>query len=57
MAFDLAWFANPIFGNGDYQESMKRNVNKPGEIQRLPQFSDEEKMALKGTHTLLLEYS
>lgn len=38
------WFANPIFGNGDYPDIMKSTVNDG----RLPMFTSEEKKMLKG---------
>lgn len=50
--FNLGWFANPIFGTGDYPAVMKdyitdksRKLNLPP---RLPTFSDEEKQKIKG---------
>lgn len=48
MAFDLDWFANPIFGDGDYPTQMKSIVNKNNTIQRLPSFSEKEKESLRG---------
>lgn len=48
MAFDLDWFANPIFGDGDYPTQMKSIVNKHNTIQRLPSFSEKEKESLRG---------
>lgn len=46
MAFDFDWFANPIFGDGDYPIEMKSTINLVSK--RLPSFSEEEKKLLKG---------
>ncbi|KAM3612887.1 uncharacterized protein V6R79_016390 [Siganus canaliculatus] len=40
----LGWFANPIFGDGDYPVSLK---TKHGDL--LPNFSPEEKLWVQGT--------
>ena len=52
--FSLGWWANPIFGNGDYPDVMKWQIgNKSLEqglgASRLPTFTDEETMLNKGT--------
>lgn len=51
--FFLGWFANPIFGNGDYPDIMKWQIgNKSLERglskSRLPEFTEDEKKLLKG---------
>ncbi|VDI62105.1 lactase-phlorizin hydrolase, partial [Mytilus galloprovincialis] len=48
-AFYFDWFANPIFGNGDYPDIMKSTVNDS----RLPMFTSEEKKMLKGSADFL----
>nr|AJE75668.1 putative glycosyl hydrolase [Chrysomela lapponica] len=53
MQFDLGWYANPIF-NGDYPEIMKsrianRSKGEGRDVSRLPEFTDEEKIALNGS--------
>ena len=56
MQFKLGWFANPIFGDGDYPEVMRVDVAQKSQAQglsksRLPEFTDEEKRLNKGkTH-------
>jgi len=54
MQFKLGWFANPIYGTGDYPEIMKTRVSaksKAGGLNksRLPAFTDREKVLNKGT--------
>ena len=56
--FSLGWWANPIFGNGDYPDVMKWQIcNKSFEQGfddcRLPVFADEEKMILKGFYSFI----
>ncbi|CAH1116870.1 unnamed protein product [Phaedon cochleariae] len=51
--FELGWFANPVF-NGDYPEIMKsriaaRSRAEGRETSRLPEFTEAEKIALKGS--------
>jgi len=51
--FGLGWFANPIFGNGDYPDVMKWQVNNKSMEQgltnsRLPEFTQAEKASIKG---------
>lgn len=43
MEFELGWYADPLYF-GDYPESMRLTVGE-----RLPQFTDEEKIELKGS--------
>mmetsp|Transcript_60899 Transcript_60899/g.178023 ORF Transcript_60899/g.178023 Transcript_60899/m.178023 type:complete len:514 (-) Transcript_60899:101-1642(-) len=43
LDWQLGWFADPIW-KGDYPESMKRKCGD-----RLPSFTDEEKLLIKGT--------
>ncbi|XP_033990469.1 lactase-phlorizin hydrolase-like [Trematomus bernacchii] len=54
LQFQLGWFAHPIFKNGDYPDAMKWQVGNKSELQglketRLPSFTEEEKMFIKGT--------
>jgi beta-glucosidase/6-phospho-beta-glucosidase/beta-galactosidase len=44
LIFNLNWFGNPIFVNGDYPDLMKQIVGA-----RLPQFTDDQKQMLKGS--------
>ncbi|CAH1236395.1 unnamed protein product [Diabrotica balteata] len=53
LHFELGWYANPVF-NGDYPEIMKSRIAArsaaEGRAQsRLPEFTDAEKTALKGS--------
>ena len=53
MQFDLGWFANPIYGDGDYPEVMKRQIAMKSQQQglyqsRLPEFTEAEKKNIKG---------
>ncbi|XP_038072995.1 lactase-phlorizin hydrolase-like [Patiria miniata] len=54
LRFNLGWFANPIFKNGDYPEIMKTEIGAKSAYQgfsqsRLPPFTDMEKEFIKGT--------
>jgi len=47
LQFKLGWFANPIFGNGDYPAVMRYMVDKKSKAEgrnesRLPRFTEEE---------------
>ncbi|KAM9319853.1 klotho [Gastrophryne carolinensis] len=44
LHFVLGWFANPIFLDGDYPQSMKQNLSS-----LLPEFTEKEKQLNKGT--------
>ena len=53
MQFDLGWFANPIFGSGDYPQVMRDMVATKSALQgypqsRLPEFTEEEIEYIKG---------
>ena len=53
--FSLGWWANPIFGDGDYPDVMKWQVGNKSLEQglnrsRLPEFTDTQKRLLKGTN-------
>ncbi|KAL4223031.1 hypothetical protein ACF0H5_016509 [Mactra antiquata] len=55
LQFKLGWFANPIYGNGDYPAEMKHSVAKKSRDQglsksRLPEFTEEEKKMNKGAN-------
>ena len=50
--FNLGWFANPIYGNGDYPDIMRWQVGNKSLAQgsmmsRLPEFTEEEKKMVK----------
>uniref|UniRef100_A0A8D0L9K5 Cytosolic beta-glucosidase n=1 Tax=Sphenodon punctatus TaxID=8508 RepID=A0A8D0L9K5_SPHPU len=54
MAFCLDWFARPIFIDGDYPAIMSSQISAMSKKQgyqssRLPEFTEEEKMLIKGT--------
>lgn len=53
MQFDLGWFANPIYGNGDYPDVMKKQIARKSmenglPRSRLPEFTPEEIERNKG---------
>lgn len=55
MQFKLGWFANPIFGDGDYPLVMRENVASKSQAQgfntsRLPEFTPAEKVLNKGKY-------
>jgi len=58
IEFKLGWFANPILVNGDYPEVMKNYVAAKSameglSVSRLPAFTTEEKLWIKGTFDYL----
>ena len=53
LQFKLGWFANPIFGNGDYPAVVKQTVGMKSRaenrnVSRLPEFTESEKIMNKG---------
>lgn len=53
LQFKLGWFANPIYGNGDYPAVMRQYVARKSReenrtVSRLPVFSPEEIEMNKG---------
>ena len=52
MQCKFGWFANPVFGSGDYPQVMKDVLAKKckamGRESTLPEFTEEEKKNLKG---------
>ncbi|KAF2013958.1 glycoside hydrolase family 1 protein [Aaosphaeria arxii CBS 175.79] len=42
--FEIAWYADPIYGSGDYPQSMRDQLGD-----RLPTFTEEEKELVKGS--------
>ncbi|KAK3934173.1 putative beta-glucosidase [Diplogelasinospora grovesii] len=42
--FEIAWFADPLYGSGDYPASMRQQLGD-----RLPTFTEEEKRLVKGS--------
>ncbi|XP_046546595.1 lactase-phlorizin hydrolase-like [Haliotis rubra] len=55
MHMFLGWFANPVYGNGDYPDVMKRRIAAVSAAQgltqsRLPAFTEEQKAFIKGTY-------
>ncbi|XP_017770833.1 PREDICTED: myrosinase 1-like isoform X2 [Nicrophorus vespilloides] len=58
LQFNFGWFANPIFGSGDYPEVMKKFVGRRSSFEgfkqsRLPTFSKEELDEIKGSADFL----
>ncbi|OWF36934.1 Lactase-phlorizin hydrolase [Mizuhopecten yessoensis] len=54
MEFRLGWFAEPIFGSGDYPNVMKTRVAEASRAQnlsrsRLPEFTAGQRSMVKGT--------
>ncbi|XP_069487983.1 cytosolic beta-glucosidase-like isoform X2 [Ambystoma mexicanum] len=54
LAFNLGWFAHPVFINGDYPPLMKSQISSKSKQQgfmdsRLPEFTDEEMKMIQGT--------
>lgn len=53
LQFKLGWFANPIYGNGDYPAVMRSTVDRKSQQEgrtesRLPRFTEEEKRMNRG---------
>ena len=53
--FSVGWWANPIFGDGDYPDVMKWQIGNKSLEQglnssRLPEFTDTQRRLLKGTN-------
>ena len=53
--FRLGWFANPIFGDGNYPSAMRSRIDTRSKAEnlsesRLPRFTDEEKKIIKGSN-------
>lgn len=44
LEFEIAWFADPIYGSGDYPSSMRAQLGS-----RLPTFTPEEKELVRGS--------
>ena len=44
LQFEIAWFADPVYGSGDYPPCMRKQLGD-----RLPYFTDEEKALVKGS--------
>ncbi|XP_052245872.1 lactase/phlorizin hydrolase-like isoform X2 [Dreissena polymorpha] len=57
LEFQLGWFANPIFVDGDYPDVMRDYIDMKGKDSsgnsRLPHFTSEEKQAIKGSADFL----
>lgn len=55
MQFNIGWFANPIFRDGDYPQVMRdkigdKTMGTAFAISRLPILSADEKSIIKGKH-------
>ncbi|XP_052799795.1 lactase/phlorizin hydrolase-like [Mya arenaria] len=55
LQFKLGWFANPIYGNGDYPAVMRYTVDRKSRKEgrnesRLPRFTEEEIKMNKGSY-------
>ena len=60
--FRLGWFANPIFGNGDYPAVMRSQIDSRSKAEnlsesRLPKFTDDEKQVIKGLYKSMRFYN
>lgn len=56
LAFRTGWFAEPIFGNGDYPQAMKDIIARKSAAQgftssRLPTFTAAEKAYVRGRYS------
>ena len=52
--FHLGWFANPVFGDGDYPDVMRSRIDERSKAMglatsRLPYFTPEDKQSINGT--------
>ncbi|XP_027025027.2 cytosolic beta-glucosidase isoform X1 [Tachysurus fulvidraco] len=62
MDFNLGWFACPVFGTGDYPESMRSRIEAQNiklgftVVQRLPKFSEDEPSPLGTADFFALNY-
>ena len=61
IQFELGWFANPIFVNGDYPQVMKDQVARKRQLEgrntsRLPEFTDAEKARIVGKMATIYFY-
>ena len=59
LQFILGWFAEPIYGTGNYPEIMRSRIAKRSNLQvseksRLPEFTDDEIRMIKGKFFLKL---
>ena len=63
MQFDLGWFANPIYGDGDYPEVMRKQIARKSMENglmrsRLPEFTPAEiEMNRGNTERYEIQYS
>ncbi len=69
MNFRLGWFAEPIFGDGDYPEDMRNTLqqdrnnatlptlSEDQDDHRLPILTDEDKEKIKGEYFLVHMYT
>lgn len=44
LEFEIAWFADPLYGSGDYPASMRKQLGD-----RLPTFTEEERRLVRGS--------
>lgn len=53
LQWNMGWFANPIFGDGDYPQVMKDKIQDKSSAaglakSRLPEFTEDEKNMIRG---------
>ncbi|XP_075923600.1 beta-klotho isoform X2 [Petromyzon marinus] len=57
MLFDLGWFAEPIFGTGDYPQEVSSWIAHRRQLNltesRVPSFTEEEKAAVRGAYDFI----